>query len=329
MPIRPYRIYLEVTRACPLQCLHCYADAGPSRQEEITSQDFENLIRQMVDMNIKELIISGGEPFLRQDILQLFDIALIGGLKVIVLTSGILINRRIAQEIKNYDIDLRLSLDGITPETHDFIRGKGNLEKVIEVIRILKEENIKNLSIHFTVNRMNIPEILKLPNFLFDLGIRDVVISTIKPAGRALRHPGLLIGPELMLLVRDRINIISKSQHLNFHVYKERNWQGLGCPAAHTKCGITSDGRITPCVFLGEQFEGENILNYPLKYLWQHDSTLNALRNISSTDGCGGCSSHNNGNGGCRARALYYNGSLNGVDPYCSEIERYQALKEN
>lgn len=321
--MNPYRIYLEVTRSCPLQCLHCYAEDSSGLYDELTLQDFERLANQMISMKIKELIISGGEPFLRPDIFQLIEIASRRGLNVTVLTNGVLINQQMAQAIKNFNIDLRLSLDGITSETHDFVRGKGNLEKVIEAIEIIKKEGIKILSIHFTANRMNIPEILRLPNFLFHLGITNITISTIKPAGRALRHPELLIGPDLMLLVRDRINTISKSRNLIFQAYKEKNWRGLGCPAAYTKCGISNDGQITPCVFLGDNYRGGSIRESPLEDLWLNDEKLNQIRNIPANIPCSNCSALPFQNGGCRARALYYSGSINGKDPFCCELKKH------
>ena len=325
MIMSPYRVYLEVTRACPLQCLHCYADAGPARKEEISLSEFNNLVTQMIQMKISELIISGGEPFIRKDIFDLLDAALIQGLKVSVLTSGIFIDKSMALRLKNYDIDLRFSLDGVTSETHDFIRGKGNLEKVISAISILKEEGFQPLSVHFTVNSLNISEILQLPSFLYRLGIRDVVISTIKPTGRAIKHPELLVGAELMLLVRNRIKIISSNRYLIFHIHKEKNWDGLGCPAAHTKCGITADGRITPCVFLGEEYEGASIREHSLKELWENDEKMNEVRSLSSVQGCSSCG----GDGGCRARALYYSGSLKGADPYYTEVERYKNTNQD
>lgn len=324
IPTHPYRIYLEVTRSCPLQCLHCYIKDTPNLSGELTINDFKNLFGQMIAMNIKELVITGGEPFLRTDILQIIDVASKAGLKVTVLTCGVLINRQLIHAIKNYDIDLRLSLDGITPETHDFIRGKGNFEKVICAFNIIKEIKINKLSVHFTVNRINISEILQLPNFLYHLEIQDVTISTIKPAGRALQHKELLIGPDLMLLVRDRINTVSKSKNIAFHVYTEKNWQGLSCPAAFTKCGIAADGRVTPCVFLGPNFYGESIRSKPLKEIWQNDEIMAKLRNLSVNNQCLFCSQFATLHGGCRARAIYFNGELNAVDPYCCGIKNQQ-----
>ncbi|MFH1259468.1 MAG: SPASM domain-containing protein [Elusimicrobiota bacterium] len=201
-------------------------------------------------------------------------------------------------------------------------RHKGNFNLVLNCLNILKEAGVERRSIHFTVNRTNIGDILQLPYFLQQINVPNVVIGIIKPTGRALEHPEILIEPQLVLLVKERIRTISANKFLNICQYTENNWQGLGCPAGNTKCGITAEGKITSCVFLGKEYEGGNIKISSLEYLWNNDAALNTLRTLHGNETCANCPILLQCSGGCRARAIYFNKDINASDPYCCEIKK-------
>jgi radical SAM protein with 4Fe4S-binding SPASM domain len=322
----PYRLYLDITSACPLNCLHCYANRGENSVAELSLPELKSLAWQMLDLRISNLVISGGEPLTRVDIFDFLAFCTESGLNVTLLTSGVLLESVMAKRISGLNIELRLSLDGISEETHDYIRGKGNFKIVLEKIEMLKSINFKKLSVHFTINRINITEILQLPYFFNRIGINNIVISTIKPAGRALIHPEILIEPSLALLVKERINTISKNKFLNFHNYEEKNWQGMACPAAFAKCGITAFGNITPCIFLGKEYIGGNVRDKTLAQLWNDDEILNRIRTLPLNKDCADCCDLFEYNGGCRARAIYFNRNVSAVDPYCCERKRTKEL---
>ncbi len=315
------RVYLAVTHRCPLQCRHCYAAAAPVVRPEMTFCEIEKIVREMAGLDVRELTITGGEPFARTDILDIIGLCLENKLRLTVLTSGI-VDSALLGQIKQCDLELRLSLDGVSEETHDFIRGQGNLKEVLRVARELRCHSRVGLSVHFTVNRLNLRELCGIPSLLDRIGVRELVVSVIKPAGRAREHPELLLEPELLPLARERIATIARNPRILWHRYRDKNWSGLACPAAFTKCGITPQGNITPCVFLGEGFVGGSIREHSLDHLWQHDDMCCRLRSLSTNPDCLRCARLGTHNGGCRARALYYSGSLEQRDPYCCAIRQ-------
>ena len=81
-------------------------------------------------------------------------------MKIIVITSGVLLNSEKIRAIKESGAHLRVSLDGISKETHDYVRGRGSFEVFMEIVNIIKRENFKNTSIHFTLNKINLREII-------------------------------------------------------------------------------------------------------------------------------------------------------------------------
>ncbi len=319
---------MDVTKSCPLNCKHCYASAGKPDDVELTIAELKRLVGEIADAGIKNVIVSGGEPLTRSDIFEFLQFCTDAGLNTALLTNGVLVDSSIAKMLSRLNIEVRVSLDGITAKTHDYIRGDGNFEIVLRAIKFLKSYGAKKLSIHFTVNRLNINDVLQIPYFLGEVGIFDIVVSLIKPIGRALENSELIIDSSLALLVKERLSTIYKNKSINFHFFKNRNWTGLACPAAHAKCGITSAGRITPCVFLGSDFSGDSIRDHSFEYLWNHDETLVRLRNLSMNNACLQCSAIDSWHGGCRARALYFNNNLESPDPYCCQGEKQRVFLE-
>jgi len=319
------RVYLAVTHRCPLRCRHCYAAGTSVAHPEMTFREIEKMVQEMAAMGVRELTITGGEPFARTDILDIIRFCLENKLRLTVLTSGI-VDGALLEQVKQCDLELRLSLDGASEETHDYIRGKGNLREVLRVARELGTHSKLRLSVHFTVNRLNLGEICRIPSLLDRMGLWELVVSVIKPAGRAREHPELLIEPELLPLAREKIATISRNPRILRRRYRDKTWSGLACPAAFTKCGITPEGNITPCVFLGAGFVGGSIREHSLEHLWQHDDTCRRLRSLSVNPDCLVCARLGTHNGGCRARALYYRGSIEERDPYCCAVKASESL---
>lgn len=328
LPI-PRRIYLDVTNFCPLNCIHCYANSGSASDNELTLSELKNLIQQIIELGVKNIVISGGEPLSRSDIFELLSFCADKDLNTTLLTNGLFIDYERSKKLSDLNTEIRISIDGCSDKTHDYIRGKGNFKIVLKAIDNLKRAKVRKLSIHFTINRINIVDILQLPYFLNEINIHNIVISVVKPSGRALKYPDILIEPSLVLLVKERLNTIYRNKFITFHKYDDKNWGGFACPAAYAKCGISAVGRITPCVFLGDDYLGESVRNKSLKELWYGDSVLTKTRILLPNPQCSTCSCFSDFNGGCRTRAVYYNKDICGPDPYCCEIKKGREFLKN
>ncbi len=293
-----------------------------SCEGELSLEELTDLVQQMAREGIRDLVISGGEPFTRSDLFDLLSFCKENSINTVVVTSGVLLDRVKVEALRDTKTHLRISVDGVSGNTHDYVRGVGAFKGFIATVKLLKLSKFDDVSVHFTLNRMNLKELLLLPSFLNGIGIREVTLSTIKPTGRTRQHPELLIEPALVPFVRERIKLISQNKNIIFTHYNEKNWPSFSCPAAYAKCGITSDGRITPCVFLGPEFYGRSLRDKSFKELWQNDEQMMRLRNLPLDASCFACSKLADLHGGCRARALYYeNNNLGAIDPYCCEIK--------
>ena len=137
---------VAVTYRCNSRCVMCYTWQHPSRREdEITAKDLETLPR------MARLNVTGGEPFLRDDLSDILDVVKTKAKRVVISSNGFLTKRTLDVVGRHPDVGIRLSFDGIG-ETHNHIRGlKKAHETALKTLRGLREIGVKDLGIAVTV----------------------------------------------------------------------------------------------------------------------------------------------------------------------------------
>jgi len=148
---------LAVTYRCNCRCTMCYIWKHPSKtNSEIQPEDLLSL-PEMVRLNI-----TGGEPFLRDDLNDILNIVKNKAKRVVISSNGLLTEKTLSLMRNHKDVGIRISVDGIE-ETHDRIRGvNGAFKKVIRTLKGLKELGIKDLGIAVTVSDQNADELVAL-----------------------------------------------------------------------------------------------------------------------------------------------------------------------
>jgi 12,18-didecarboxysiroheme deacetylase len=150
----------NVTRRCNLKCIHCYSSSqNVQYSDELTTQEGKRLIDDLAAFGSPVLLLSGGEPLLRQDLPELAKYAVDRGLRVVISTNGTLITRKLAKIYSDIGLSyIGVSLDGLRG-VHDRFRGvKGAFDRTLRGIRTAREAGIK-VGIRFTVSRKNWQEI--------------------------------------------------------------------------------------------------------------------------------------------------------------------------
>ncbi|MFL6248027.1 MAG: radical SAM protein [Thermoanaerobaculia bacterium] len=148
------------TKTCNLECIHCYADAEIRKfSGELTTAEAEAMIRDLASINAPALLISGGEPFVRPDVLDLAEYAMSLGVRVTFSTNGTLIDQKKAERIAKIGVAyVGISVDG-GEERHDRFRGKqGAFRDAIRGIRNCRDAGIR-VGVRFTVTKDNVGEI--------------------------------------------------------------------------------------------------------------------------------------------------------------------------
>ena len=349
MDFEPKWIAWETTRRCNLKCVHCRSS---SEMEALEHPDFslkeaKDIIDKIVSYSNPVLVLSGGEPLLREDI---FDIAQYGtdkGLRMCIATNGTLVTDEVCMKMKETSIRMvSLSIDGATAETHDDFRNqKGAFDGTIRAIELLKKYDIPFLvNSSFTVrNRHEIPEIYKLVK---RLGATAWYMFMIVPTGRGEEIMEELIPEDVYneilewhyemekqeeeLLVRPtcaphyyritRQKAKEEGKSVKQRTLKFSTGGSKGCLAGQLICLIDVDGEVLPCSYFPKS--AGNIKQSDFKEIWEESELFLELRDFKSYKGsCGNCE-YVNVCGGCRARSYAMTGDYLAEEPFCSYIPK-------
>ncbi len=196
----------NITRRCNLKCVHCYAQATAATQEgELSLDQGLALLDDLKAFGVPVVLFSGGEPLLHPHLLTLVEKAVTLGMRAVISTNGTLIDRPMAQRLKNLGLSyVGISLDG-TEATHDRFRGdKGAFAAAMAGVRNCQEAGIK-VGLRFTINKHNYQEIPAIFDLLEERDIPRVCFYHLVYAGRGSRLVAAALSHEETRAVVDLI----------------------------------------------------------------------------------------------------------------------------
>ncbi len=175
----------NVTRACNLKCIHCYARAVErTKDKELSHDQGLALIDDLADFGVPVILFSGGEPMMRPDLVDLANYAVKKGMRAVISTNGTLITQAKAEELKDVGLSyVGVSLDGMEAINDRFRKKKGAFKEALTGIRNCQRVGLK-VGLRFTINRMNIDEIPLVFDLLEEESIPRVCFYHLVYAGR-------------------------------------------------------------------------------------------------------------------------------------------------
>ncbi len=178
-------IVWNMTRRCNLKCVHCYARAVDVHgKDEIDTASAKRMIDDLAAYGVPVMLFSGGEPLVREDLVELAAYAVEKGMRAVISTNGTLITPQKAAELKKVGLSyVGISLDGLE-EAHDRFRGKkGSFAKALEGVENCQAEGLK-VGLRFTINKRNAGEIPGIFNILRDMEIPRACFYHLVYSGR-------------------------------------------------------------------------------------------------------------------------------------------------
>ena len=175
----------NATKTCNLECVHCYADAEIKKfAGELTTEEAKRMIEDLASINVPALLMSGGEPLVRPDILDLAEYATSLGVRVTFSTNGILIDEIKAARLAKIGVTyVGISVDG-AEERHDRMRGrKGAFKDMVKGIRNARAANIR-VGARFTVTQDNVGDIDDIFRFVEKEDVGRLCLYHLVYAGR-------------------------------------------------------------------------------------------------------------------------------------------------
>ncbi len=317
----PVNVTWEITLKCDLRCVHCLSEAGVSSHDELSTRECRELVDQLTAIRVFQVNIGGGEPFMREDFLDLLNYSHKKGLVTCVSTNGMLIDTELAKYLSRLKmLFLQVSLDGATAEVNDPIRGKGTFKRVMDAIACLASKGVA-FSINAVLTRTNYPQLEQLRDMAKEYGA-ELRVSRFRPSGRGKESKDYL-GPdreqqESFAEWLEQHDLVRTGDSFFCLTSESRRRKGLDmCGAAKMTCCISPTGNVFPCAFLQEEpFLAGNIREVPLKELWDHSPILNQLRNLN-VKSCETCLRYESCRGGCPAMAYHTYKDINMPDPEC------------
>ena len=314
-----------VTNLCNAQCKHCSSAAGKPFQNELSTREGIELIKQLSEISIFDLAFSGGEPLLRRDIYELMKYAVDQGFIIGIGTNGLIINEKIAKRLQSLEnIRVQVSLDGATPATHDKIRRiPGSFTRAVNAIKILKKDELRT-HVCFTPNLINYHEIEAIIDLCVELGVDLFNLSQFVPIGRGSKDIDL--SPQqwkwILEIWHNKKHQFEGTMEFSSHeaqlalVEKEVfNMPAfIGCQAGNAVCCISPEGVIYPCVMLPLGIG--SIKKQTFREIWETSEVVKNLKDRRKLRGkCGNCT-YRDICGGCRGVAFVYSDYLD-EDPRC------------
>ncbi len=175
----------NITRACNLNCVHCYARAvDRTSEKELSHDQGMALIDDLAAFGVPVVLFSGGEPLMRQDLVELAGHAVSKGMRAVISSNGTLITPEKARELKGVGLSyVGVSLDGMEPVNDRFRGKKGAFREAVAGIRNCREAGLK-VGLRFTINRMNMDEVSNIFDLLEEHDIPRVCFYHLVYAGR-------------------------------------------------------------------------------------------------------------------------------------------------
>src|SRR5206468_605480 len=136
------RLWIYTNYDCNLSCSYCVAESFVGAERKgLELQEVCQIIDEAVALSLRDLFLTGGEPFILPDIFRMIEYGLREGMSVTILSNGILLKGKRLQQLENLPhrerLTIQISLDGSNAATHDCYRGTGSWQKAIASIERL------------------------------------------------------------------------------------------------------------------------------------------------------------------------------------------------
>lgn len=332
---RPFVLIWELTQACELACDHCRADARPQRHpDELTTAEGKRLLDQAREFGENQLVVlSGGDPIKRPDLLELVEYGTDVGLSVTLTPSGTtsLTRDRIADLSDAGLRRMAVSLDGATPETHDEFRGEdGSFQETIAAAEHARDLGIP-LQVNTSVCAATLDRLPRIRELIEELGVVMWSVFFLVPVGRGVQLD--TIDPKTADEVMTWLNEVSDAAPFGVKTTEAPQYrrvamqEGGGAPGAGGRMGIVAGdgfafishvGDVYPSGFLPKA--AGNVRDTSLPEIYRESSLFTRLRDREALTGkCGACS-YKEVCGGSRSRAYAVTGDPLAADPLCPHV---------
>ena len=276
----PLQVSIEVTRRCPLECLHCYNNLPmgdvEARQREMTKEEHFRVLDELVEMGCFWVLYTGGEIFARKDFLEIYTYAKKKGFLITLFTNGTMINETIADYLVEWPpFAIEITLYGRTRETYEALTAiPGSYDRCLRGVRLLKERGLP-LKLKTVATSINKHEVMAMRRFAEDeLGVEFKMDGQINPRIDCSQSPlAVRLTPEEVVAL-DRSAPKGMSEYRRLAKHDLENPPSLAqidtvyfCGGGMTGFAINAYGEMGICVI--SQQETFSVREFGLARVWE------------------------------------------------------------
>ena len=269
MKVKPYNptdMCIILTYRCPMRCIMCNIWKNPTEQsKEITPEEISRL------PSVRFINLTGGEPFLRDDLDEVVRICFTKAPRVVISTSGWLEDRVIALAEKFPKIGIRISIEGLSCKNDELRGQKGGFDKSLHTLLTLKEMGLKDIGFGITVSNNNSDDMLSLYKLSCALGL-EFATATFHNSYYFHKSDNVLTNREEVCrnfekLIRMQLNEPHPKSWFRAYFnmglinYIEGNPRLLPCEAGSINFFVEPYGDIYPCNGLETKYWKERMGN--------------------------------------------------------------------
>ncbi len=327
-------LFWNITYACNYRCPICFTDGGSAHPDELTTAEALEVVKKAHAAGVGDILISGGEPFQREDLLDILTRMAEYGITARIASNGSLLNGKLLSRLRCQTLtkSFQISLDTIDPAVYaEFHRAPLDaLPKTIEVLRLISEHGF-HTTVSVRLTPLTLPGIPGIIDLAEKEGWSTVTIHCPLHTRRVSGTYGQeedalgLLAPVLERFCEGRRHWLIETYipWAEYHPVMRRLEKRMklvhrGCRAGRDRLTINPTGWLSPCVCmdLPEAYVG-NIRTDDLAAAFQDSPICDLFRHPEQHGICEGCPNLTRCGGGCRAAAFALSGRLDGKDEAC------------
>jgi len=307
-------LFWECTLKCNLSCLHCGSNCGTENSNDLPYQSIVDeliKIKNIVGSKLPHIVITGGEPLMRNDIEAFGSEISSLGYTWGMVTNGFLLDCQRLTNLIEYGLTaITISLDGLK-NSHNWLRNNVlSFDKAINAIGLVSSVENLTFDVATCITLKNINELDEIYELLISLNVKNWRIFTIDPIGRAIEHKELNIDGEVLRRTLEFIKKAKKRKQININYGCDgflSNYEGevrdefYFCRAGINIASILHEGSICACPNISRKLIQGNILQDSLIEIWNTKYQIFRNRGWTKTNQCAICENYKYclGNGIC------------------------------
>ncbi|GBD16398.1 Putative mycofactocin radical SAM maturase MftC [bacterium HR26] len=325
--LRPFGMLAELTYACPLHCPYCSNPLNlADYSDELTTAEWQRVFAEARDLGVLQLHLSGGEPLVRRDLVELVACAHELGMYTNLITSGIGLTPRRAEQLRAAGLDhVQISIQADEPALSDLIAGTPSFERKITAARLVKALGWP-LTLNVVLHRYNIDRIDRILELAESLEADRIELANTQYYGWAWRNRAALLPSKTQLdraesivrAVRQRLEGRMEIIYVIPDYYSQYPKPCMG-GWGRRQLTVIPNGDVLPCPAAHIlPLPRASVREHSLSWIWAESPLFQRFRGTEwMPEPCRSCERRTVDFGGCRCQAFLLTGDAARTDPVC------------